>query len=263
MMPRSLSVIAVLGIATCIPLVASDYRVFQLTLVMIYAIALTGLNLLAGYNGQISIGHGALFGLGAYAAAILILRGGVPAWLVVICAGTICFIAGWLFGRPALRLHGHYLALATFGLAVAMPQLLRNQRLAHWTGGVQGLLVPTVQAPFGLRIGPERWLYYIVLAVMAVLLMAAWNLTHSRVGRALVALRDHPIAAEAMGVPAAHYKTVTFGISSLYAGIAGALSALAVQFVAPESFPELLSVSLLVGIIVGGAASISGAIRVR
>jgi branched-chain amino acid transport system substrate-binding protein len=260
MTPRALSVVVPLCIATCIPLVVSNYRVFQLTLVMIYAIALTGLNLLTGYNGQISIGHGALFGLGAYTAVILILRGGVPAWLAVICAGAICFVAGWLFGRPALRLHGHYLALATFGLAVAMPQLLRHQRLGHWTGGVQGLVVPTVQAPFGLRVGPERWLYYVVLAVMAVLLMAAWNLAHSRVGRALVALRDHPIAAEAMGVPAAHYKTVTFGISSLYAGIAGALSALAVQFVAPESFPVFLSVTLLVGIIVGGAASISGAI---
>jgi branched-chain amino acid transport system substrate-binding protein len=260
MSSRLVPAAALLFLAAMLPLVVSDYRVFQLTLVMIYAIALIGLNLLTGYNGQISIGHGALFGLGAYAAVILILRASVPAWLAVACAGAICFVAGWLFGRPALRLHGHYLALATFGLAVAMPQLLRNQRLAHWTGGVQGLLVPTVQAPFGLRIGPERWLYYIVLAVMAVLLMAAWNLVHSRVGRALVALRDHPIAAEAMGVPAAHYKTVTFGISSLYAGIAGALSALAVQFVAPESFPELLSVSLLVGIIVGGAASISGAI---
>jgi branched-chain amino acid transport system substrate-binding protein len=255
-----LSICTLILVAFSLPLLVSDYRVFQLTMVMIYAIALTGLNLLTGYNGQISIGHGALFGLGAYTGAILILRAGAPVWLAVVCAGAVGFVVGWLFGRPALRLHGHYLALATFGLAVATPTLLRDHRLERWTGGVQGLVLHKVEPPFHLKIGPDRWLYYLTLTVMALLLVIAWNLVRGRIGRALVAIRDHSIAAEAMGVPSAHYKTLTFGVSALYAGVAGALSALVVQYVAPDSFPALLSVSLLVGVIVGGSASISGAI---
>jgi branched-chain amino acid transport system permease protein len=245
-----LSICTLILVAFSLPLLVSDYRVFQLTMVMIYAIALTGLNLLTGYNGQISIGHGALFGLGAYTAAILILRADAPVWLAVVCAGAVGFVVGWLFGRPALRLHGHYLALATFGLAVATPTLLRDHRLERWTGGVQGLIVHKIEPPFHLKIGPDRWLYYLTLTVMALLLVIAWNLVRGRIGRALVAIRDHPIAAEAMGVPSARYKTLTFGVSALYAGVAGALSALVVQYVAPDSFPTLLSVSLLVGVIV-------------
>ncbi len=123
----------------CLPFVlGSNYRVFQLTLVLVYAIALLGLNMLTGYNGQISLGHGAFYAIGAYSAAILMDKLGVPYWATIPVAGALCFVAGFLFGLPALRLEGLYLALATFALGVAMPQILKHEALDKWTGGVAG-----------------------------------------------------------------------------------------------------------------------------
>jgi branched-chain amino acid transport system permease protein len=229
-------------IALMIPFVASSYRTFQFTLVMIYAIALLGLNILTGYNGQISLGHGAFYAMGA-----------------------VCLAAGFLFGLPALRLEGLYLALATFALGVAMPQLLKYKALENWTGGVQGIVIVKPEAPAflsdaGLPVNPDQWLYFFTLAVTAVMFVLGWNLLRGRVGRALIAIRDQHIAAEAMGVNNALYKSAAFGVSAMYTGIAGALGAIAVQFVAPDSFTIFLSIMLLVGIVIGGLASISGAL---
>jgi branched-chain amino acid transport system permease protein len=163
-----------------------------------------------------------------------------------------------LFGLPALRLQGLYLALVTFAAAVALPQLLKFHGLEAWTGGVQGIVVDQPEAPSFLPIGPDRWLYYVTLAVLLLMFAGAANLVKSRSGRAIMAIRDHPIAAAAMGINPPLYKTLTFGVSALYTGVAGALGALAAQFVAPDSFSLFLSIYFLVGLILGGMGSLPG-----
>src|SRR3989441_7733597 len=247
-------------LACALPFIVSNYRTFQLTLVLVYAIALLGLNILTGYNGQISLGHGAFYALGAYCAAILIDKAGAPYWATIPAAGVVCLVAGFLFGLPALRLEGLYLALATFALGVAMPQLLKYHALEKWTGGVQGIVIAKPDPPFGLPLNPDQWLYFFTLAITAAMFILASNLLRGRIGRALVAIRDQHIAAEAMGIHNALYKSLAFGVSAMYTGIAGALGAVAVQFVAPDSFNIFLSIVFLVGIVVGGLASISGAL---
>ena len=258
---RTLLVIAVLLAAACVlPFVVSNYRTFQFTLVLVYAIALLGLNILTGYNGQISLGHGAFYAIGAYTAAILMDRFGFPYWATLPVAGAVCLLVGFLFGLPALRLEGLYLALATFALGVSLPQLLKYHHFEKWTGGVQGIVIPKPTPPFGLPLSPDQWLYFFTLGVALLMFGLAWNLLRGRVGRAIVAIRDQHVAAEAMGINSAIYKSLTFGVSALYTGIAGALGAIAIQFVAPDSFNIFLSITFLVGIVVGGLASISGAL---
>jgi branched-chain amino acid transport system permease protein len=247
-----------LVLAVVLPFLLSGFRVFQFTQVGIYAIALLGLNILTGYNGQISLGHGAFYALGAYTTAIMIDRWSVPYGWTIPSAGILCLIAGFLFGIPALRLEGLYLALATFALALAVPQILKY--FEHWTGGSQGIVLSKPDAPFGLPLSPDQWLYFVTLAALIVLFVLAANLLRGRAGRAIVAIRDHRIAAEAMGIDTALYKALTFGVSAGYTGVAGALSALAIAFVAPDAFNVFLSITFLVGIVIGGLASISGAV---
>ncbi len=256
---------AVLAVACVLPFVVSEYRTFQFTLVLVYAIALLGLNILTGFNGQISLGHGAFYAIGAYCTAILMDKYGVPYWATIPVAGAVCLGAGFLFGLPALKLEGLYLALATFALGVSLPQLLKYHHLEEWTGGVQGITITKPDAPaffteLGLPLDQDQWLYFFTLAVAAVMFVLGWNLLRGRIGRAMVAIRDNHIAAEAMGVNNAMVKSLTFGISAMYTGVAGALSAIAIQFVAPDSFNIFLSITFLVGIVIGGLASISGAL---
>jgi branched-chain amino acid transport system permease protein len=241
-----------------LPFVVQSFVVFQLTEVMIYGLAILGLNLLTGFNGQFSLGHGAFYGLGAYVTAILMHQYGIAYYWTLPAAGGICFVVGFLFGLPALRLQGLYLALATFALAVALPQLLKFHGLESWTGGVQGIVVDQPDAPSFLPINGDQWLYYFTLAVVLVMFAGAANLVKSRTGRAIMAIRDHPIAAAAMGINAPLYKTLTFGVSALYTGVAGALGALVAQFVAPDSFTLFLSIYFLVGLIIGGMGSLPG-----
>lgn len=243
-----------------LPFALSSYHVFQLTMVVVYAIVLLGLSILTGFNGQISLGHGAFFAIGAYTTAILLDKTGIPYWATVPIAGVVCLVAGFLFGLPALRLEGLYLALATFALAVATPQLLKYRGLERWTGGVQGITFAKPDPPPHLPINADQWLYFFCLIVAVPLFVIAWNLLRARTGRALVAIRDHAMASAAMGIDTAFYKSATFGVSAMYTGIAGALGALVTQFVAPDSFPVFLSISFLVGIVVGGIASIPGAV---
>jgi branched-chain amino acid transport system permease protein len=243
-----------------LPLLTKNFFVFQLTLAMIYAIAILGLNLLTGFNGQFSLGHGAFYAVGAYTAAILMEHGNVGYVWTLPAAGIVCFIAGFLFGLPALRLEGTYLALATFALAVAMPQILKFSPLEHWTGGVQGIVILKPDAPFGLPINQDQWLYYFTLIVLILMFAFAYNLVGSRTGRAMMAIRDNPTAAKAMGINLSLYKSLTFGVSALYTGVAGVLSAIVIQFVAPDSFTFALSVILFVGLVVGGVGWIPGAL---
>jgi branched-chain amino acid transport system permease protein len=255
---RRAGVLAAVAVACALPLFVSNFRLFQFTQVGIYAIALLGLNILTGFNGQISLGHGAFYALGAYTTAIMIDKWSVPYGWTIPVAGFLCLVVGFLFGIPALRLEGLYLALATFALALAIPQILKY--FEHWTGGSQGIVLSKPKAPFGLKLSPDQWLYFVTLAVLLVLFWLGANLLRGRTGRAIVAIRDNPIAAQAMGVNNALYKSLTFGVSAAYTGVAGALSALAIAFVAPDAFNVFLSITLLVGIVIGGLASITGAV---
>ena len=246
--------------AFVLPLLVKNFLVFQLTQMMVYAIAILGLNLLTGFNGQFSLGHSAFYAIGAYTAAIMMEHGGISYVWTLPAAGIICFVAGFLFGLPALRLDGVYLALATFALAAATPQMLKLSPFEHWTGGVQGIVITKPDAPFGLPLSQDRWLYYFVLIVGLIMYIAARNLVRSRTGRAMMAIRDNPIAARSMGVNTSLYKASAFGVSALYTGVAGALGAIIVQFVAPDSFTLVLSIGFLVGLVVGGVGWLPGAI---
>jgi branched-chain amino acid transport system permease protein len=255
---RHVVIAGAIAVAVVIPFLVKSFVIFQLTEVMIYGLAILGLNLLTGFNGQFSLGHSAFYGIGAYAAAILMHNYSVPYVWTLPAAGAVCFVVGFLFGLPALRLQNLYLALATFALAVAVPQILKYHGLEHWTGGVQGLVVDQPSPPEFLPVDSDQWLYYFTLIVVLLMFWAASNLIRSRSGRAIRAVRDNQIAAAAMGINTSLYKTLTFGVSALYTGVAGALSALAIAFVAPDSFNFLLSVSFLVGLVIGGVGSIPG-----
>ena len=257
----------VLALAFAVPLlqpvlpeIVSNYRLFLVSTMIIAAIAVLGLNLLTGFNGQISLGHGAFYAVGAYTAAVLMDKLNVPYYATLPAAAVVCFVVGFLFGQPALKLEGHYLALATFSLALAVPQILKYKWLEDLTGGVQGIVLSKPEVPFDIPLNEDQWLYYYCLVTMVVLFWAANNMLNSRSGRAMMAIRDYHIAADTMGINTARYKTVTFGISAAYTGIAGALSASAIAFVAPDSFNLFLSIKFLIGLVVGGVGSLTGSV---
>jgi branched-chain amino acid transport system permease protein len=256
--PRAVGLLALVLAACALPFIVSNFRLFQFSQVYIYAIAILGLNMLTGYNGQFSLGHGAFYAVGAYVSAIMMDRWNIAYGWTIPVAGVLCLIVGFLFGLPALRLEGLYLALATFSLALAVPQILKY--FEHWTGGSQGIVLSKPNAPFGLRLNSDQWLYFVTLGVLVVLFWLGANLLKGRIGRAIVAIRDNHIAAEAMGINTALYKSLVFGVSAAYTGVAGALSASVIAYVAPDSFNVFLSVTLLIGSVIGGLASISGAV---
>jgi branched-chain amino acid transport system permease protein len=238
----------------------SNFYFLQISLMIVYAIAVLGLILLTGFNGQISLGHGAFFAAGAYTAAILIEYQNWHFLAVLPAAALVSFVFGYLFGKPALKLEGHYLALATFALAVATPQILKYRHLEPITNGVQGINLFKPDPPFGLPLSPDQWMYLVVLAVAVLMFWFARNLLDSRMGRAMRAVRDQPLAADTMGIDRAHVKTVVFGLSAMYVGVAGALHAMIFEFVSPDSFRFELSIAFLVGAVIGGIASLPGAL---
>ncbi|HSU04067.1 MAG TPA: branched-chain amino acid ABC transporter permease [Acetobacteraceae bacterium] len=259
--PRQVLGIAIfLAVMVGLAFVAQPYRLFQLTMLVTYGCAVLGLTVLTGVNGQISLGHGAFYAVGAYTSAVLMANYDWPYWATIPAAAATSALLGFLIGFPALRLGGLYLALTTFALAVAVPQILKVNALEGLTGGVQGLTTDKPDAPFGLPISADQWIYLFTLAVGSVVFLLGWNLTRGRIGRAMMAVRDHPTAAEAMGINLTTVKTRTFAVSAMFTGIAGALSTIAVQFVAPDSFNFTLSITIFVGLVVGGAASIIGAL---
>ena len=238
----------------------SGYNLFQLTMVAVYAVAILGLDFVTGYTGQVSLGHGAFYAIGAYVTAILMTDFNWPYWSTLPVAGIVCAAVGFAIGFPALRLSGPYLALVTLALAVAVPQILRAKALEGWTGGVQGIVVTAPDAPAATHLSQDQFIYLFTLLVALLLFLCARNMLRGRIWRAMVAIRDQPLAAEAAGVDVARIKTRAFAVSALFTGIAGALGAIAVQFVAPDSFGAELSIALFAGLVVGGAGSLPGAV---
>jgi branched-chain amino acid transport system permease protein len=256
--PRLLALVVVGVLAISVPFSFPPFRVSQFTLALAYAVAALGLNLLIGYTGQISLGHGAFFAVGAYTAAIVMAHTSLPDLVGIPLAGVLAFAAGLLLGIPALRLRGHYLALVTLGVAVATPQLIK--RFDGLTGGTQGLASGSLTPPSWLGLAQDQYLYMIALVVAALTFAMAANLVRGRVGRALVAIRSGEISARTTGVNLTTFKLRTFALSAMLAGVGGALYAYAVGFVAPESFTIAVSFVFLAAIVVGGLGTIAGAL---
>jgi branched-chain amino acid transport system permease protein len=264
--PRYWLVVVVVLLFAGLPTVITSFQASEWANAIVLAIAIMGLNILVGYSGQLSLGHGAFMALGAYTSAILARHYHMDYLATIPIAALVTGVVGFLFGVPALRLSALYLALATFALAVVMPSLIK--RPVGLTGGVQGIvLLPPDPPQFakdaftfltGSPMTSEQWTYYVTFAYALVLFWLAWNLVRHRSGRAMRALRDGEVAAAASGVNIAGYKTLAFGISALYAGVAGSLFGLSAGFVSPDTFPVGLSIQLLVGAVVGGLASIPG-----
>ena len=257
-----------LGIAIVVtPAQLSGFREQQAAFVGIYTISLLGLNVLTGYTGQISLGHGAFMAIGGYTTAILMTDYGVKDIWTIPIAVVVAGGAGFLFGIPALRLSGLYLALATFAIAVATPAVIK--KFEHFTGGGSGKNLfgkPELTASLkpvhilGHPFSFYHWLYYLVWTIALVVYVAAWLFLRGRWGRALRAVRDSETAAVSSGVSLARYKTLAFGVSAAYAGLAGSLFAIATGYVNPDTFPISLSIILLVGVVVGGLGSLLGVI---
>ncbi len=252
---RAALLVSVPLLVVFLPNAFNDYFNYRLAFVAIYFIAIIGLNVVTGYSGQISIGHGAFLAFGAYTTAILNSNYGVGEYWTIPIAGVLTGVFGFLFGLPALRLSGVYLALATFGLAVSI--VLVAKRFEGFTGGGQGKTVSLPSSPIG-GISTNEWLSYLNWAVGGVMFLGAWLLLRGRLGRAFRAVRDAPIAAVSSGVSLSLYKTLAFGIGAAYAGVAGSLLTISIAYVNPDTFPVSLSILLLTGAVLGGLGSLEG-----
>ena len=238
------------------PLLLSNYRTYQLGLVAVYLVALLGLDMLTGFTGQISLGHGAFMGIGAYTTTILVVDHGWRDLWTIPVAGLAAGLCGLAFGLPATRFAGPYLALATFAIPLSFIGILK--RFPHFTGGNVGKNLPQLHSEFGIGVHPSVWFYAVCWMVALVMLPASYLIVRGRFGRALRAVRDSEIASTANGVSTAAIKTAAFGISAFYCGVAGGLFAIGITYVNPDTFPIALSILLLTGIVIGGAGSLYG-----
>jgi branched-chain amino acid transport system permease protein len=238
------------------PLVFSHYRTYQLAFVAVYLIALAGLNILTGYTGQISLGHGAFMGVGAYTTTILVVDHGWRDLWTIPVAGVVAGVIGLAFGLPATRFAGPYLALATFAIPLSFIGILK--RFPHFTGGNIGKNLPQLHAELGVDANPSLWFYLVTWTVALVMFPLAYLIVRGRFGRSLRAVRDSEIASTANGVSTAAVKAAAFGVSAFFCGVAGALYAIGITYVNPDTFPIDLSILLLVGIVLGGAGSLGG-----
>ena len=229
------------------PFMASDYWLYLACLVSINVASATGLNLLTGYTGLVSMGQAAFMGLGAYTVAILQAKAGTPFLLNILAGGFVAMVGGIVVGVPSLRVKGLYLAIATIAASFIAHFLFAN------------LSVPPASL-FGVPLDTSFRLYWLIVPVTLLMLLGAANLLRTRIGRAFIAIRDRDISAEVLGIPLLRYKLLSFGLSSFYAGVAGGLWAYFFRVVTPESFPLLMSIFFLAAIIVGGLGSILGGI---
>jgi branched-chain amino acid transport system permease protein len=240
------------------PWLASRYFVFLASLMLVNAVVALGLNLLSGYTNQLSFGHAGFLAIGAYTAALLTLHApALPVVLTLLAAGALTAGVGLAFGVPCLRLSGLYLAMATLAFGFVITEAILN--LDGLTRGADGLRVPVARLG-GVPLATDTARYYLVVGVTVVLVAAAANLVRTRTGRALLAIRESEIAAQASGVPVARYKTIAFGLSAFYTGVAGGLFAFVVGFLSPDAFDVFMSVDFVVMIIVGGLGSVPGSL---
>ncbi|ABX32677.1 inner-membrane translocator [Delftia acidovorans SPH-1] len=238
------------------PFMASDYWLYLACLVSINVAGATGLNILTGYTGLVSLGQAAFMGLGAYTVAIVQARWGTPVLFNLLAGGFVAMLGGIVVGLPSLRVKGLYLAIATIAASFIAHFLFANLRL---TGGTAGLTLQPATV-FGVALDTSFRLYWVIVPVTLLMLLGAANLFRTRIGRAFIAIRDRDISAEVLGIPLLRYKLLSFGLSSFYAGVAGGLWAYFFRVVTPESFPLLMSIFFLAAIIVGGMGSILGGI---
>ncbi|MBI4013635.1 MAG: branched-chain amino acid ABC transporter permease [Candidatus Rokubacteria bacterium] len=252
--PARVLVTLLLGGLLVLPRAGSDYLVYIVTLIAVYTIGILGQNLLIGYTGQISFGQAGFLAIGAFTLAHLV-RNGVPFAPSLFVAGLNAGLFGVLVGFPALRLKGPYLAVATLGFGVAV-----YQGFANWdvlSGGRMGLTLPPL-AWWGVR--KMVLLYYLNVGLAVLFTLATYNLVSSYVGRALIAIRDSDIAAEMMGVSLTRYKLLAFGLSSFYTGVQGGLLAQLFGYLEPQMFTVLETVTMFVGVVVGGLGLVEGSI---
>ncbi len=253
---RGLALFFVVALIVYSQFFAGNYVVFVMISIVLFVIAAVGLNLLVGYTGQISLGHAAFMAIGAYTHVILYSKG-APLLVTVPAGALMAAILGFVVGIPALRLKGPYLAIATLGFQVATDQILG--RWDSLTGGRMGLGVPGPEIG-SYSLAEPRTYFLLCFAVCLLVLVGAYNLTRSRIGRAFVAIRDNETAAEAMGVGLTTYKTMAFAISAFVTGLAGALFAHLSDRINPSTFNLFLSIEMLVMVLVGGLASILGSV---
>ncbi|MGD9792904.1 MAG: branched-chain amino acid ABC transporter permease [Acidimicrobiia bacterium] len=239
------------------------FRLDQVTLALIFALAIMGLNLLTGFTGQISLGHSAFFGLGAYTSGVLIDSHDWGYARTFPISIGLCFVVGVVSGLPALRIKGLYLALVTLSIAVVFPTILR--RYDSITGGSSGLNVSrrAIRPPDWSNISSddsEIWNYWLVVGVGAICFLLVRNLLRTRTGRAIIAVRDNEVAAATVGVNAAVFKTIVYGLSAALAGLAGSLYCIQTRALSPQSFELTLAIQLLTGMVLGGVATLAGPI---
>lgn len=245
------------AILATVPLYSGNYI---LSLVNLAAIAVTGavgLNILTGYTGQISLGHAAFMGVGAYVAGYLMTNYHLPFLLAVLIGGIASAIAGIIFGSPSLRLKGLYLAMATLASQILLEYVFKNWRSV--TGGVSGMYIESPSI-LGFSFGTDQRFYYLAMGFALIAIWTASNLFKTKTGRAFIAIRDRDIAAEIIGISSFKYKLISFAISSFYAGVAGSLLALYLTLVVPESFVLSVSIQYVAMVIIGGPGTIAGAI---
>jgi branched-chain amino acid transport system permease protein len=249
---------ACLAVAVAAAFVLPPFYLHQLTIAAAYCVALVGLNIVVGVTGQVSLAQGAFFGIGAYAAALMRISFDSPLIVALACAGLVSMLAGLVGGLPALRLRGHYLAVATLSIAVAVPPLIT--RWSTLTGGASGLNAGFLMPPSWVPLKPDQYLYAWSIAVTAPALYIAHRVVQSPLGIAMQAVRDNEVAATGMGVDLARIKASAFAVSAMFAGIGGGLFAVGVGFVAQENFTPTLSLLLLAAMVIGGSGSIAGSV---
>lgn len=239
------------------PWFSNDYVLYVANLIGISIIGAVGMNILTGFTGLISLGHAAFIGIGAYTAAILSTKLGLPLLLTVPAAGLISAFFGLIIGLPSLRIKGLYLLIATLAFQIVFEYILLHGTAL--TGGQEGITVKSAEL-LGVRLSSERSFYYLNLCMVLLAVVFAKNVFRTNIGRAFVALRDRDIAADIIGVNPYKFKLMSFGLSSFYAGIAGGLWAYHVNSISPDHFPLWLSIQYVAMIIIGGMGSIMGSI---
>ncbi|HEY4025396.1 MAG TPA: branched-chain amino acid ABC transporter permease [Candidatus Dormibacteraeota bacterium] len=259
--PQTVLFLALLLLALVAPLyILGAFPTLEWTYVFAFLIAMMGINLLTGFCGQISLGNSAFMAVGGYATSILVFRLGWNSLATFPVAAALAAVGGILLGIPALKLRGLYLGLATFALAISSPTLIRH--FDSLTGGSQGISVPPAEDPFGLvashALTSEQWLYYLALALAVAFFLFSRALLRSDVGRAFRTIRESETAAVANGISLTYYKTLAFGLSAAFAGVAGSLDAVTTAYVSPDSFDVNLSLSLVVGAVIGGLGTMAG-----